>query len=280
MGDDIDAEIRRILAAKDLYDTLGVPRTADEDELKRRYKRLALRCHPDKCNHPKAEEAFKAVGKAFSTLTDAQKRAQYDRYGEEGLQNPRAAQRRPGEVDPEDIYDIFSQMFGAEFSTAQRRSAQARRQRAQQGNDQFVHNSVQVFQLLPVLVFFLLYVLFNVGAGHNSAPYTLLIDQSNGYNVKRKTRDHQIPYYVKPSFASEYGNDAIRLQHLEDHVLESYKGYLSRRCKYEQREKLYMQQRAAMAYTGKYQQQMQEQADRYEMPSCDELRELVSHYGY
>ncbi|KAG2734080.1 hypothetical protein G9P44_003605 [Scheffersomyces stipitis] len=69
-----------------LYDVLGVPTIATTEEISRAYKRLALKCHPDKTNHnPQLTEQFKESTRAYEILRDAKKRGIYDQYGEAGL---------------------------------------------------------------------------------------------------------------------------------------------------------------------------------------------------
>ncbi|CAM9170477.1 unnamed protein product, partial [Chrysoparadoxa australica] len=63
------------------YELLGVSRSAGEDEIKKAYRKLALKFHPDKNGAPHADEAFKAISHAFAVLSDPQKRAGYDEYG-------------------------------------------------------------------------------------------------------------------------------------------------------------------------------------------------------
>jgi DnaJ family protein B protein 4 len=71
---------------KDFYEILGVPRNADNDAIKRAYKKLALKYHPDKNpGDPAAEQKFKEVAEACEILSDEQKRKIYDQYGEDGL---------------------------------------------------------------------------------------------------------------------------------------------------------------------------------------------------
>ena len=69
------------------YDTLGDPRTADEKEIQKAYRNLARKYHPDVCKEPGAEEKFKSINEAYSVLSDAQKRAQYDNMGHETFTN-------------------------------------------------------------------------------------------------------------------------------------------------------------------------------------------------
>ncbi|MEU8841200.1 J domain-containing protein [Streptomyces roseus] len=69
--------------ARDFYEVLGVPRTADRDEIQRAYRALARRYHPDVNKDPQAEDRFKEVNEAFSVLSDPEQRARYDRFGED-----------------------------------------------------------------------------------------------------------------------------------------------------------------------------------------------------
>ena len=71
------------MAAGDYYEILGIPRTADEKEIQKAYRSLARKYHPDVCKEEGAEERFKSINEAYSVLSDAQKRAQYDQFGHE-----------------------------------------------------------------------------------------------------------------------------------------------------------------------------------------------------
>jgi molecular chaperone DnaJ len=73
------------LSKRDYYDTLGVPRNATKDEIKNEYRKLALKYHPDRNKSPDAEEKFKELSEAYAVLSDADKRAQYDRFGHAGI---------------------------------------------------------------------------------------------------------------------------------------------------------------------------------------------------
>ncbi|EMP39449.1 DnaJ like protein subfamily B member 5 [Chelonia mydas] len=70
---------------KDYYKTLGLQSGANEDEIKKAYRKMALKYHPDKNKDPSAEEKFKEIAEAYDVLSDPKKRAVYDQYGEEGL---------------------------------------------------------------------------------------------------------------------------------------------------------------------------------------------------
>jgi len=70
---------------KDYYIILGVARSASDDEIKKAYRKLALKYHPDKNQSPGAEEKFKEIGEAYDVLSDSKKKQIYDQYGEDGL---------------------------------------------------------------------------------------------------------------------------------------------------------------------------------------------------
>jgi molecular chaperone DnaJ len=75
------------MSADDYYDTLGIPRSADDKEIKKAYRNLARKYHPDVCKDQGAEEKFKGINEAYSVLSDEQKRAQYDNMGHETFTN-------------------------------------------------------------------------------------------------------------------------------------------------------------------------------------------------
>ncbi|XP_076006775.1 dnaJ homolog subfamily B member 5 [Genypterus blacodes] len=72
---------------KDYYKTLGIPKGSNEEEIKKAYRRMALRFHPDKNKDPNAEEKFKEIAEAYEVLSDPKKRLVYDQLGEEGLKS-------------------------------------------------------------------------------------------------------------------------------------------------------------------------------------------------
>lgn len=69
---------------KDYYKTLGISKGSNEEEIKKAYRRMALRFHPDKNKDANAEEKFKEIAEAYEVLSDPKKRAVYDQLGEEG----------------------------------------------------------------------------------------------------------------------------------------------------------------------------------------------------
>ncbi len=115
----------------DYYEVLGVARDCDEQELKSAYRKLALKYHPDRNPGDKvAEEKFKEASEAYQVLSDADKRAAYDRYGHAGVSS--VGSGFPGSpFGSVDLSDIFGDLFGEMFNMGGSRTGS----RQQRGDD-------------------------------------------------------------------------------------------------------------------------------------------------
>ena len=106
------------MSKRDYYEVLGVSRDADENTIKKAYRRLAMKYHPDRnAGDVKSEEMFKEAKEAYEILTDANKRAAYDQFGHAGV-NANAA----GGGGAQGFSDAFSDIFGDIFGTRSGRS--------------------------------------------------------------------------------------------------------------------------------------------------------------
>ncbi len=100
--------------AQDYYELLGVSRDADGDAIKRSYRKLAMRYHPDRNSSPDAEERFKEVTRAYEVLRDPELRRTYDKYGEAGLKRTAGVGgfQGFGGFDFADAFEVFMREFG------------------------------------------------------------------------------------------------------------------------------------------------------------------------
>jgi molecular chaperone DnaJ len=123
------------MAKRDYYEVLGVPKTADAEEIKKAYKKLAMKHHPDRNpGDASAEEKFKEAAEAYDVLSDPQKRPQYDRFGHQGVQSGFGGGGQ--NVNMDDIFANFGDIFGDMFGGGgQRRGGGQSRRRGHRGQD-------------------------------------------------------------------------------------------------------------------------------------------------
>src|SRR5690606_23119735 len=100
------------MSKRDNYEVLGVARGASQEEIKKAYRKIALQYHPDRQpGNQEAEEKFKEAAEAYDVLSNADKRAQYDRFGHAGMGGA-AGGGFGGGMRMEDIFQNFGDIFG------------------------------------------------------------------------------------------------------------------------------------------------------------------------
>ncbi len=104
------------MSKRDYYEVLGVDKGAGEAELKRAYRKLAMKYHPDRnSDNPDAEQKFKEAAEAFEVLKDPDKRARYDQFGHDGLRNAGGFGADFEDISFDDIFSRFSDIFGGDI---------------------------------------------------------------------------------------------------------------------------------------------------------------------
>jgi molecular chaperone DnaJ len=119
---------------RDYYEVLNVSKDASKDEIKKAYRKLALKYHPDRNKAPEAESQFKEISEAYAVLSDDEKRSQYDRFGHAGINGRYSPEDMYGGVDFESIFrnagfgfeNIFDILFGRGGQRNSRRGADLR----------------------------------------------------------------------------------------------------------------------------------------------------------
>ncbi len=97
---------------RDYYEILGLPKDASAENIKKTYRKLALKYHPDRNKEARAEEKFKEISEAYAVLSDPEKRAQYDRFGHAGIDGQYSAEDIFRGADFSGFGDIFEMFFG------------------------------------------------------------------------------------------------------------------------------------------------------------------------
>eukprot|EP00063_Salmo_salar_P035913 XP_014010748.1 PREDICTED: dnaJ homolog subfamily B member 12-like [Salmo salar] len=266
-SDQLDA-VKKIKQCKDFYEILGVKKDASEDDLKKSYRKLALKFHPDKNHAPGATEAFKAIGNAYACLSNADKRKQYDQCGEEKRHPSRQGQTNgdfQADISPEDLFNMF---FGGGFPASNvhvYRNGRYQRPAGQQGQQREGGFALFV-QLLPIVILVVVSALSQMMV--STAPYSLSFRPSIGHTHKRYTETLRVPYYVGEHFSREY--NGLNLKTVERSVEDDYISNLRNNCWKERQTKtdlLY----AAKVYRD---DRLRKKAELMTMDNCKELDRL------
>ncbi len=265
-----------ILGKTDYYEILGVPKTASDDEIKKQYKKLALKLHPDKNHAPQATEAFKKLTQAFACLTDKNKRTVYDQHGTEQNFRQQYHQYFQDEetFDADDIFDMF---FTGHVNPNRRRM---RRQQFNQFRNGDVdprpeNNQAQwrgVLQLLPFLLILVCAVIFAGGNGENKQSYAELfsLDKEKPYVVSRETQNANVLYYVRKEFVQTVRGNRNILMEIEQEVEQLYLRSMADQCNYARREEQYLTRELDAAKSKKDQKRLKKKLKELNFDTCDE----------
>ncbi|GAB5570609.1 dnaJ homolog subfamily B member 12 isoform X1 [Prionailurus iriomotensis] len=244
--DQVDG-VLSINKCKNYYEVLGVTKDAGDEDLKKAYRKLALKFHPDKNHAPGATDAFKKIGNAYAVLSNPEKRKQYDLTGNEEQacnhqNNGRFNFHRGCEADitPEDLFNIF---FGGGFPSA------------------CIH-----FQMDELVI------AINISIDIVDMKEKKKEEIGSGQTIKMQTENLGVVYYVNKDFKNEY--KGMLLQKVEKSVEEDYVTNIRNNCWKERQQKTDMQY-AAKVYRD---DRLRRKADALSMDNCKELERLTSIY--
>lgn len=288
--------VRSVQRAKDHYQVLGIARDADEAVVKKAYKKLALRLHPDRNCAAGAEAAFKRVSGAYLTLSNVDRRTHYDRFGEDvteggevftGLRRRRRQGRRAtrvatpfgefvhvgGDVSAEELFEF---LFRAAGDTAYRDGAAGERaaeDRRNGGTDGMVE------RIRPWLYLLLFVVLLMVLKGEQKpAPFSL--ERTRYHEVKRVSQNG-VTYYTTREVNSVEGR---RRRDVERMVDRSALERLFVKCEQESLQQgLLLQQSKRWLIGKKERAKYREAYEKFQKPWCAEamrLRDSMRQQGY
>ena len=274
-----DEACEKIIKNNNYYEIFGVTKETSNDDIKKAYKKLALKFHPDKNKSTKAEEAFKKIATAYQTLTDPKKRELFDKYGSEEEYREKIYQERQEQFAYEDFdaYDIFDMFFGNIDPEILRR--QRRRFRRAQAQQQVQINPrlmkfMPFFNILPLLLMSLTYIL----------PYLFktkelyVFERTKEYPYEKKTQRYKIYYYVGQAFHDKYrfNKDSIEMRKLETEIENKYLTYLKIEC--QERNQLKQEIQYKMIYYGKgtyYYKLLSRELAKIDFSVCDTLKEYL-----
>ncbi|XP_026997934.2 dnaJ homolog subfamily B member 12a [Tachysurus fulvidraco] len=270
-ADQLDA-VKQIKKCKNYYEILGVSKDVSDDDLKKAYRKLALKFHPDKNHAPGATEAFKAIGNAYAILSNTEKRKQYDLYGEEKVHpscHGHSHQGFEADISPEDLFNMF---FGGGFPSSNVHVYSNGRMRfghnhRHEHREQRRDGSLALFvQLMPILILIVVSALSQLMV--SSPPYSLSLRPSSGHTNRRQTANLKVPYYVGDHFSEEYTGKQLRS--IEQNVEDDYISNLRNNCWKEK------QQKEGLLYRARYfgDSDLYQRAQKMGTPSCSKLSDI------
>ncbi|XP_010442370.1 PREDICTED: chaperone protein dnaJ 49-like [Camelina sativa] len=236
--------VRNVNRNSDYYAILGLEKNCSVEEIRKAYRKLSLKVHPDKNKAPGSEEAFKKVSKAFTCLSDGNSRSQYDQVGfVDEFDHVERRNRRPrrryntrngffdDEFEPDEIFRSFfgqqqqRNMFRASHAY---RTRQARNQPRQEEPSLAGPSCLTIIQILP---FFLLLLLAYLP--FSEPEYSL--HKSTSYQIPKTTQNMEISFFVRSSsaFDEKFPLGSSARANLEGNVIKECKHFLFQSCRME-----------------------------------------------
>lgn len=258
-------EIIRINESSDYYDILSVSKDANEEEIKKSYRKLALKYHPDKNDTPGTAEAFKRISNAYATLSDKEKRRQYDLQQHGSGRGINQGHHFQSEINPEELFNMFFNNGNVRFNNGNIWTYNVQfPRRAAQNRGQQQESTISPF--IPIIILAIVSILTSNMVA--DPPYSL--HKTAKYSVGRSTVNLKVPYFVEKDFDQMFSGS---LKVMESKVEDIYINQVTYSCLNEKQHKENLIWRARMAGSSK---QMRN-AHLYKTPSCERLEEIHQH---
>lgn len=300
--------VLKILSYKShqFYEILSVSKSASDSDIKKSYRKLAVKLHPDKNPHPRSSEAFKYLNKAWSVLGDEKKKMIYDQTGSDpdsrtplsNTASPFSSRARSGGASNSPFEDdIFNMFFGGGGGNAgpsfafgnngftfqsfggnehpffansnQRTRQQPRQRRTAQQPEPSIYETLK--NLLPIFLFLLIPILSTFFSDSNSAP-EYSFQQTRHYNLQKTTPKYKIPFFVNDQSLAKKELTSKQVKNFEFKVENLFIQDRRSKCSKEQIMKNEMMEDAQGWFTIDYKKLSE--AESMPMPNCQVLRDL------
>eukprot|EP00340_Litonotus_pictus_P007119 CAMPEP_0170523248 /NCGR_PEP_ID=MMETSP0209-20121228/8695_1 /TAXON_ID=665100 ORGANISM="Litonotus pictus, Strain P1" /NCGR_SAMPLE_ID=MMETSP0209 /ASSEMBLY_ACC=CAM_ASM_000301 /LENGTH=294 /DNA_ID=CAMNT_0010811255 /DNA_START=28 /DNA_END=912 /DNA_ORIENTATION=+ len=274
-----DKECKRVINTKDYYEVLNIDKGAGPEDIRRAYKKLAVKLHPDRNKSALSTDAFKKVGHIYQVLTNDEKKTFYDKYGPEEEVRDRMHQQQQQYYtfqDDQDPFEMFRMFFGGmdgqfEFQNGRvfrREMGRRQQQRPQREREPVNRYSLLLSQLLPLILIFMLYVL----------PYLLqstplyAFEKSGEFYIKKLTTN-KAEFYASDNYEEKYNLNKMteyEKKTLFREIEYAYFEFLQNKCsramkqKQELQYKLYYYQNYP-----RYAESYQRELNRLDMSYCN-----------
>ena len=273
-----DEECKSIINSHDYYQILDLNKDCSNDDIKKAYKKKAMKFHPDKNSSKYAEEAFKKISTAYQTLSDPDKRKTFDKYGSEEEFREKYYQEHKRQYEDEfDPFDLF-QMFMNGGLDAERLRRQRRNNTTNFGeqNSKFAKLYLLI-QLLPMLMMMVYYFL-----PHFMDNKELFVfEQSAEYPYRKVTHENEVVYYVGNSFVDKYKKEGEEeLEKYEKEIEKKYLDYLYETCDESKQTKRQLENQLRNHKKGSvYYNYYQKELNKLNLQACDlyyEFKEVIN----
>ena len=262
---DDDKKCKELLKKKDYYDLLNIQKNATQEEIKKGYKKQAIKFHPDKNRSKLAEECFKKISEAYQILSIKEKKEFYDKYGNEAEFKEKYYKKRKKnyyeeEMDPFDAFNVF---FGGYSNRTFYTKTNRNKQRKNYNNNhrEYHHNvninnnnnsKMIIFSYFLPLFIVLIYLIPSISYFMKQEP--LYQFRRNAiYSHKRRTSINFIEFYVSEKFVKKYPK-MKDFKSLEPIIEKKYLYYLYQDCSQVIQTKNQLQY--YMAYGSRYQKEI------------------------